>query len=286
MEIKAFSATETTYRKADEKGLYLEIAPSGSKLWRFKYRFAGKEKRLALGAYPEVSLADARQARDDARKLIQEGNDPAHSRKMGKIAAKVNAGNSFQSVAEDFIQTKLVDNGKAEATVERARWYLSHPTPSLGSRPITGIEPGEPHIQVWCCNCPLQERPCDGPCRCACSSQGSPPIVKLAIQLAPHVALRPVELRMGLWSEIDWEAKVWRIPAVRTKLRRPHSVPLSRQTLTMLRDLEQHSGGFDLMLPGLRSHLRPMSENTMNATYRRLGFDGDTVTSHGLRSTA
>lgn len=334
MKIRAFSAVETTYRKADEKGLYLEIAPSGSKLWRFKYRFAGKEKRLALGAYPEVSLADARQARDDARKLIREGNDPAHSRKMGKIAAKVNAGNSFQSVAEDFIETKLVDNDKAEATIEKARWYLSHLTPSLGSRPIAEIEPAEllavlkkierrGHRETArrtralasrvfrygvattrCKNDPaavlvgalaapkvrhhaaIIKPKLLGEFLRALDAYTGGPIVRLAIRLAPHVALRPVELRKGQWSEIDWEAKVWRIPAERTKLRRPHSVPLSRQALAMLRDLEQHSGEFDLMFPGLRSHKRSMSENTMNATYRRLGFDGDTVTSHGLRSTA
>lgn len=120
----------------------------------------------------------------------------------------------------------------------------------------------------------------------AIEGYGGGPIVHIALKLAPHVFLRPSELRKGKWAEIDWEAKTWHVPADRTKLRRPHTVPLSTQAIVLLRELELHSGGFELLFPGQRSHLRPMSENTLNATYRRLGFDKDTVTSHGLRSTA
>ena len=112
------------------------------------------------------------------------------------------------------------------------------------------------------------------------------PVVKLALQIAPHIFLRPGELRFGQWNEINWEEAIWTVPADRTKMRRPHAVPLTSQVITLLRELERHSGGYDLMFPGQRSHLRPMSENTLNQTYRRLGFDKDTVTSHGLRATA
>lgn len=334
LAIKAFSARERAYRKTDEKGLYLEIFPNESKLWRFKYRVCGKEKRLALGAWPEVSLADARQLRDDARKEVRAGRDPAHDRKMGKIAAKVSAGNSFQSVAEDFIATKLVANGNAEATIGKARWFLSHLNPALGSRPIAEIEPAEllavlkkiehqghretarraralasrifrygvattrcksdpaallagaltaPKVRHYAA---ILDPKLLGEFLRAIDGYMGGPIVKLAMQLAPHVFLRPGELRQGRWEEIDWEEKTWSVPAERTKLRRMHSVPLSEQALALLKELEQHSGGFDLMFPGQRSHLRPMSENTLNATYRRLGFDKDTVSAHGLRATA
>jgi len=98
--------------------------------------------------------------------------------------------------------------------------------------------------------------------------------------------LRPGELRQGRWSEVNWDEAHWTIPADRTKLRRPHSVPLSQQALALLRELEQHSGGFDLMFIGQRSHLRPMSENAINQAFRRMGYGSDVVTAHGLRSTA
>lgn len=334
IEIKALSAAEKSYRRADERGLYVEVFPNGSKLWRFKYRIAGKEKRLALGAWPEVSLAEARQLRDEARKSVREGRDPSHDRKMGKIAARVSAGNTFGKVAEDFIATKMIANGNAETTIEKARWFLSHLTPDLGSRPIADIAPAELlatlktierrghretarrtrafasrvfRFGVASAHCEsdpaallggalaapvvrhhsaILDPKLLGEFLCAVDRYGGGPIVKLAMQLAPHVFLRPGELRQGRWIEIDWDERVWRVPAERTKLRRVHSVPLSNQALALLRDLHQHSGGFDLMFPGQRSHLRPMSENTLNATYRRLGFDKDTVSAHGLRATA
>jgi integrase len=334
LEIKALHPQGKVYRKADEKGLYIEVFPNGSKLWRMKYRFNGAEKRLSLGAYPEVSLADAREKRDAARKALREGIDPGHERKMAKVAAKVSAGNSFQSVAEDFIETKLVANGKAGPTIEKARWFLSHLTPALGSRPIAEIEPAELlavlkkierkgkretarrtralasrvfRFGVATARCKTDPASLLGDALSApivrhhaaildpkllgdflraIDAYSGGPIVRIAMQLAPHLFLRPGELRQGLWQEIDWDNKIWNVPAERMKRRRPHSVPLSRQAIALLEELQEHSGGFERMFPGQRSHLRPMSENTLNATYRRLGFDKDTITSHGLRSTA
>lgn len=81
-EIRGFQPIDTVYRKSDEKGFYLEIRPNGSKHWFVKYRIYGSEKRLSLGSWPEVSLADARERRDDVRKKIRAGDDPLHSREM------------------------------------------------------------------------------------------------------------------------------------------------------------------------------------------------------------
>lgn len=333
-QINAFPVTDKTYRKTDEKGLYLEVRPNGSKLWFLKYRIAGKEKRLGLGAWPEVGLADARNRRDDARRMVQAGTDPLMARKLDKIASQVSAANSFQSVAEEFIAVKLVANGKAQSTIEKARWFLSHLSGPIGSRPISEIDPTEVlaalkkverkgHLETAKRTCNFASRVFKyGVITARCKTDpaallseaiASPkvrhhpaildrkllgaflraiddytggPIVKLAMQILPHVFLRPCELRLAKWSDIDLEEAVWRVPAEITKLRRPHSVPLSKQVIAYLRDLEQHSRGYELMFPGQRSHLRPISENTLNATYRRLGFDSDTVTSHGMRATA
>jgi integrase len=334
LEIQAFPAIARPYKKADGAGLYLEIFPNGSKLWRYKFRIEGKEKRLALGAWPEVSLADARAKRDAARKKVLDGADPAHERKMGKIAAKVNAGNNFASVAEDFITVKLVANRKAEATITKARWFLSHLMPAIGNRPIADIEPAEllavlkrlenkGHRETARRTRAFASRVfrygvattrCKGdPAGLLSDALSAPivkhhaaildpiklgaflraiegftggPIVKLAMQLSPHVFLRPGELRQAKWDEIDWDAAIWNVPAERTKLRKPHAVPLSTQAIALLRTLEGHSAGLGHMFPGLRTHMRPMSENALNVAFRRMGWGADEVTAHGLRSTA
>ena len=142
-EIRAFPALDSAYRKTDAKGLYLEIRPNGAKRWFFKYRVLGSEKRLTLGDWPEVSLAEARDLRDQARREVKEGGDPLHDRKKKKIMARLSADNSFQSVAEDFIAVKFVGNQRAAATIEKARWYLSHLTKPIGGRPVAEIEPSE-----------------------------------------------------------------------------------------------------------------------------------------------
>lgn len=334
LEIKAFKPATKMYRKSDEKGLYLEIRPNGSKLWFLKYRIDGKEKRLGLGSYPDTTLADARKARDTARADIQSGRDPLFDRKMEKIERRIGAGNTFQSVAEDFIESKLVANGKAESTISKARWFLSHLTQPIGNRPIAEIEPAEllaalkkiekrGHRETAVRTRNFASRVfrhgvatarCKAdPAALLAGALATPvvkhhaaiiepkllgeflraiddftggPIVKLAMQLSPHVFLRPGELRQGRWEEVNWEEGHWTIPGSRTKLRRPHAVPLSKQSLLLLRKLEQHSGGFDLMFIGQRSHLSPMSENALNAAFRRMGFGSDVVTAHGLRSTA
>ena len=95
VSIRNAKAGYKTVKLFDERGLYLEIAPSGGKWWRLKYRFDGKEKRLSLGVYPDVSLKDARERRDSARKLVADGVDPSENRKAQKSAKADRAANSF-----------------------------------------------------------------------------------------------------------------------------------------------------------------------------------------------
>ena len=92
---------------SDEKGLFLLVSPAGGKWWRLKYRLAGKEKLLSLGVYPDVSLKDARQRRDDARKLLADGIDPGENRKAVKSAKAERAANSFEVVAREWFAKKL-----------------------------------------------------------------------------------------------------------------------------------------------------------------------------------
>lgn len=111
-------------------------------------------------------------------------------------------------------------------------------------------------------------------------------VVRCALQLAPLVFVRPGELRKAEWSEFDLDAAVWRIPAAKMKMREEHIVPLSAQAVVMLRELLPLTGSGQYVFPSVRSRARTMSENTVNAALRGLGFDKDTMTGHGFRAMA
>jgi integrase len=111
-------------------------------------------------------------------------------------------------------------------------------------------------------------------------------LTKLALQLAPHVFVRPSELRCAEWGEIDLDGALWTIPAAKMKMRKVHHVPLSRQAVAVLRDVKAVTGPAGFVFPGMRSRARPMSENTLNAALRRLGYTSEEMTSHGFRALA
>jgi integrase len=112
------------------------------------------------------------------------------------------------------------------------------------------------------------------------------PTIKAALRLAPLVFVRPGELRFAEWAELDLEAAEWQIPASKMKMRRPHRVPLSRQALAIVRDLKGLSGGGRWLFPSIRSAARPISENTLNAALRRLGYGSEEMSAHGFRTMA
>ena len=140
--IRTLKPAAKSYRKSDERGLYLEIYPKGGKMWRFKYRFLDKEKRIALGAYPDVSLAQARKKRDAFREQLAQGIDPGVERKRTKLVAKISAANTFKDIAEEYIDTKLLKEGKAQVTIDKAHWLVSH-FAAIADLPVNEIKPIE-----------------------------------------------------------------------------------------------------------------------------------------------
>lgn len=106
------------------------------------------------------------------------------------------------------------------------------------------------------------------------------------MQLAPHVFVRPGELRHAEWSEIDLEGALWTIPAGKTKMRKEHVVPLSRQAIAILKDVQPLTGPSGHVFPSVCTRRRPMSDNTINAGLRRLGYATDEMTAHGFRAMA
>ena len=122
LRIRQSKPRDRDYKLTDYDGLHLLVRPKGAKLWRLAYRFAGKQKLLALGAYPTVTLAEAREARDTARKLIASGTDPSVRRRLAKIAAAA-GGNTFREVAEELL-AKQAREGRAQMTTKKNRWLL------------------------------------------------------------------------------------------------------------------------------------------------------------------
>ena len=332
-EIRALRAGPKSVRKSDSKGLYLEVGTNGSKLWRLKYRISGKEKRLALGAYPDISLAEARKRRDNARSDIEKGIDPLVQRKIAKAAMAADAINSFEAIALEYIQ-KMKKEGRAEATLKKANYFLALLRPAIGGMPIKDVDPQmllaalkklegkgnyeaakkarsfasrvfryavatarstsdpaallngalvSPQAKHYAA---ILDAKKFGELLLAIDQFNGSIITKFALQIAPHVFVRPGELRHAEWSEINFGEAVWRIPPNKMKARRPHAVPLSDRVIQLLNELHKVTGPNGYVFPSLYSRFRPMSENTMNVAFRRMGFSKEEVTSHGLRSTA
>jgi integrase len=329
----------STFKMFDGQGLYLEVNPAGGKWWRWKYRFAKKERRLSLGVYPEVGLKEARDRCYDARKQLDKGIDPGMARKAEKLAQ--GGGESFEAVAREW--HGRFSGGWVDSHGDRILRRLEVDLfPWLGRRPITEIKAPEllavlrrieargaletAHRAMQNCGQVFRyavatgraERDPTGDLRGALpvpkekhhASITDPKMVgellraieayegaavtKSALRLAPLVFVRPGELRHAEWGEFDFEKAEWRIPAARMKMREQHIVPLSRQAVEILRELEPQTnrpimGKPDApryVFPGERSRLRPMSNNAILAALRRLGYAKEEMTGHGFRSMA
>lgn len=131
------------FKIGDSLGLFLLVQPSGSKLWRFKYRIDGREKKLSCGVYPEISLSDARRKRDDARALLEAGKDPSLEKRRDKARRRISADNTFAGISAEFCAKKRRDGerGWAESTAKRSEYLLSQLNGPIGHIPIGDIEP-------------------------------------------------------------------------------------------------------------------------------------------------
>lgn len=140
--IRKLKPGEKSFKVSDERGLYLQVNPSGSKLWRMDYQFQKKRKTLAIGAYPALSLAEARQRRDDAKMQLQRGEDPSVAKKLTRLRDAVNAGNTFGVIAAEYIE-KLKKDGRSASTITKHEWLLHDRAKELVKRPIEEIQPIE-----------------------------------------------------------------------------------------------------------------------------------------------
>lgn len=316
----------------DGDGMYLLVKPSG-KYWRMDYTHAKKRKTLALGVYPAVSLAKARERRGEARKLLADGIDPSTAKRQEKQAKAAEAANTFDAVARDWLTKTAAKRAEITQTKVTA-WVEKDIIPFIGKMPISTIGPRDVlavvrkmeargaidsahRIKQLCGQIfrfavvsGLAERDVTTDLSEALAAkvtkhhaaitdpkragalmrsiyeyQGHPATVA-ALKLSPLVFVRPGELRTAEWREIDLDAAEWRIPGSKMKMGTDHIVPLSTQAVDILRDMHPISGHGRYVFPSLRTGERPMSENTINAALRGMGYSQEVHTAHGFRAMA
>lgn len=334
ISVKQAKPTKKTRKIFDGQGLFLEIKPNGSKLWRHKFYFEGKEKLLSLGTYPEITLAEARDAHREARILIAKGINPSEARQAQK-EAKSDA-NSFEAIAREW-HTKNIGKWTEKHGDQILRRLELNVFPWLGKVGIQKITPPEllkvmrrmedrgahetAHRVLSSCGQVFRYAIATGraeqdisqhlrgaltPTRAKHLASITEPakigellraidayegtfVVKSALQLAPLVFVRPKELRMAEWAEIDIKKAEWHIPAEKMKARQKHIVPLSRQAIAVieeLRPLTGHGAAAKYLFPSPRTLARPMSDNAVLGALRRMGYSKDEMTGHGFRSMA
>lgn len=349
MAVRQAKPKDRDYKLADAEGLYLFVTKAGHRSWRFKYRFAGKERRLIFGGYPALSLKEARDRKADARKLLGEGRDPGIEAKKVAFARSARAANTFETLA------------RAWYAMQESRWTPIHSNdvihslekevfPWLGKLPITeidepmvlsvlrkiekrgaietahrvrqrisavfvhGIAEGaatrDPAAVVTRALKPIprgRKRPAilsiDGLHDLIRKTECEPasPLSKLASRFLALTAQRPGMVRAMPWNEIeniDWTIHgespdaLWRVPASRMKLVTElkndegyeHLVPLSPETVAVLRAVRTLTGRGPLVFPSNRNGSVPMSENTLSYFYNRCGYQGRHVP-HGWRAS-
>lgn len=332
--IKKAKSADKPYKLSDEKGLYLLVNTAG-KYWRMDYRYGGKRKTLALGVYPDVGLARAREKRDEARRRLADDIDPGEFKKAAKAQRIEHAANSFEVIAREWYTKAYA--GKAQSTRLKTLTRLEQDVfPMIGSKPVSAITASDVRAVV----ARIEQRGALDIARRAfnyigralryADSRGlvtrdvsasidlnliltnrdtkhhaalTDPVAVgglmraidgftgsfvtvCALRLSALTFARPGEIRHAEWAEVDLEKATWSIPGRKMKMGADHIVPLSDQAVAILRDLHSVTGRGMYIFPSERGQSRPMSENTVNAALRRMGFTKGEMTAHGFRALA
>jgi integrase len=342
-KIRNLKPSVKPFKISDSHGLYLLVNPGGSRLWYLKYRIDGKESRLGLGAYPDVSLADARQQRDGIRKLLAQNINPAQQRSAERATSSPEK--TFKYVALDWHKSNRTWSENHASRLLAS--MNNHIFPVIGHLPVAELKPRHfidllkgieqkgllevaARTRQHMCNImrhaihqdliknnpaanlegiiappvkrhypalPLERLP-ELLARIEDYQQGRE-LTRLAVLLTLHLFIRSSELRFACWSEIDFKNRIWTIPATReaipgvrysergAKMRTPHIVPLSRQSIAILKQIREISGHRVLIFPGDHNPYKPMCENTVNKALRLMRYDTkNEICGHGLRAMA
>lgn len=332
VKIRQTRSADKPLKLTDGGGLYLEVRPNSARLWRYRYRIAGKENLYAIGEYPAVSLQDARRLRDEARELVRQGVHPSHARQAKLTDQIARNANTFEAVAREWLESK------------RARWsayYHGQATraleqnvfPKLGRLPVRAVTAAQIldvlntmdrrgattyalQVRQWCSaifRYAVVTLRADGdPAAALKGALTRPPIdharpmapsdiadyktrlagyggnrtTVIALWLLLYLFVRTGELRRAAWAEFDLDAGEWKVPPERMKMGRAHLVPLPRQALVLLRELQRITGAGVLLFPNSRRPTEPMSATTVNRALEHMGYSSGAWTGHDFRATA
>lgn len=342
-KIRTLKPSDKPFKVSDSHGLYLRVKPGGSRHWYLKYRISGKESRIALGAYPAISLSDARQQREGIRKMLALNINPVQQR------AAVRGSRTPEKVFKNVALAWHKSNRKwSQNTADRLLASLNnHIFPVIGNLPVSELKPRHfidllkgieekgllevasrtrqhlsnimrhavhqelidtnpaanlggvttPPVRRHYPALPLERLP-ELLERIGAYHQGRE-LTRHAVLLMLHVFIRSSELRFARWSEIDFTNRVWTIPATRepiigvrysgrgAKMRMPHIVPLSEQSIAILKQIKDITGNNELIFPGDHNPYKPMCENTVNKALRVMGYDTKKdICGHGFRAMA
>ena len=348
-QIRNCKTDDKPVKLTDSGGLYLEVRPRGSKLWRYRYRIAGKENVFALGVYAKqpvgetagekrvrighgrLTLQEARTERDKCRGMVKQGIHPAHNRQALLVAQVAENRNTFEAVASEWIE-KHKPNWAPYYLRQVERFLKNDAYPHIGSLPMRSVtaahllaiirrveKRGATSVAIllrqWCSaifryavatlradtdpaaalkgaikrpkvrhSRPLSRK--DIPEFIgALETYGGYRTTVIALRLALLTFVRTVELRAAEWKEIDLDSGEWRIPAGRMKMREPHIVPLSTQSIELFKELHTLTGGQVLLFPNHRRPKTCMTATTLNRALERMGYGGR-FSAHGFRATA
>ncbi|MCF6250333.1 MAG: tyrosine-type recombinase/integrase [Methylococcaceae bacterium] len=321
--VKGAKPKEKNYKVADETGMYLFVKKNGSKYFRLDYRFNGKRKTLALGIYPETTLKQAREKRDEAKSQIANGIDPMAEKKADSLEFKEIALRWFESkqhaIEEQTHKKKLrrfeihvfpvighltITKVKSPDvfnvvkpliarrqldTAHRVRAELSEIFAYAIVHGIIEYDPAQPVAKQIPAHKAEHRAALTEPKEVAqllrdiYNYQGTF-VVECALKLSPLLFQRPGEIRQMEWKDLDIEAKEWRYLVTKTKVQ--HIVPLSTQAIAIIEEIRLLTGAGRYVFPSSRNDGRPMSDNTIRTALNTLGYDGKTMTAHGFRTTA
>ena len=327
-QVRKIKPLDKKKRYSDEKGLYLEVTPSGGRFWRLKYRFNGRESTLTIGSYPEISLAQARRARDEARIQLYNNIDP--NAVKNQRLQQMDESTLFKSLAMEWMEDRKAVI-KETTYLRDLSVFEKDLFPALGDMPIDQIKGKD----VLACAKKIEERGAQEMAKRSIPLAGRifrfairkgiiendptphlqealkprkvkhmarldisefPPflermdryhgnlVTKTAIQLMTLTFVRTAELRMMEWDEINFETKLWRIPAEKMKMAQPHIVPLSKQAIELIERLRPLTGNKQYVFYN-HSIAKPLSSNALLCAIRTMGYNGK-MTGHGFRGLA
>jgi integrase len=325
LALKNLKSKDKRYLVRDDQGLYIEVNPTGRKYWKVRYMVDGRAKKISLGEYPYVGLRDARQKRDDIRGQVVTGEGAQKASRTFKDVATEWYGTHIKGVCTDthaetviyrlerFLYPRLGDKSIKEITAPEVLDILralqnagivetAHRVKQIagqvfrfaiaigeGARDVTvdlrgALKPNR-HDHHGAAKTPQETKAIIQ----AISVYNGGALVTSALWFSAYTFCRPGEIRHAEWAEVDFEAREWRIPAEKMKARRVHIVPLADQVIQILQNVRTLTGHGRYIFPSIRTLQRgdaPMSENTITAALRRMGFEKAQMTAHGFRAMA